>query len=132
MHPDEAGAAQLGCAAREDGVELALVVVVALRVVVVDAANIADDVAGLEHVGITGADEGAVTVLGEKAEQVDGQSLVGVEVAVVGANDGRVGHLDAFGVWLGHMSADDGVEGDWGGDARMGEGKSLLFGQDGS
>ena len=60
------------------------------------------------------------------------QRLVGVEVAVVGANDGRVGHLEAFGVWLGHMSADDGVEGDWGGDARMGEGKSLLFGQDGS
>jgi hypothetical protein len=90
VHPDEAGAAQLGRAAGEDGVELALVVVVALCIVVVDAADVADDVAGLEGVGVTGADERAVGVLGEETEEVDGQGLVGVEVAVVGANDGRV------------------------------------------
>ena len=89
MHPDEAGAAQLGCAAGEDCIELALVVVVALCIVVVDAADVADNVAGLEDFGITGADEGAVGVLGEEAEEVDGEGLVGVEVAVVGANDGR-------------------------------------------
>jgi hypothetical protein len=106
------------------------VVVVALRIVVVDTANIADNVAGLEDFGITGADERAVAVLREEAEQVDGECLVGVEVAVVGANDGRVGHLDAFGVWLGHMSADEGVGESLGGDARVDEGKSLLFGQD--
>jgi hypothetical protein len=35
--------------------------------------------------------------LGEEAEEVDGEGLVGVEVAVVSANDGRVGHLDALG-----------------------------------
>lgn len=89
VHPDEAGAAQLGCAAGEDGIELALVVIVALCIVVVDAANVADNVAGLEDFGVTGADEGAVGVLGEETEQVDGESLVGVEVAVVSANDGR-------------------------------------------
>jgi hypothetical protein len=75
VHPDEAGAAQLGCAAREDGVELALVVVVALRIVVVDTANIADNVAGLEDISITSADEGAVAVLGEETEQVDGSDI---------------------------------------------------------
>ena len=109
VHPDKAGAAQLGCAAREDGVELALVVVVALCIVVVDAADVADDVAGLEDFSITGANEGAVGVLREEAEEVDGKSLVGVEVAVVSANDGRVcsvGHLDALGLWLGHVIAD--------------------------
>ena len=90
MHPDEAGTAQLGRAAREDGIELALVVVVALCIVVVHAANVADNVAGLEDVGITGADERTVGVLREEAEEVDGEGLVGVKVAVVGANDGRV------------------------------------------
>ena len=61
-------------------------VVVALCIVVVDAANIADNVAGLEDVGITGADEGAVGVLGEETEEVDGQGLVGVEVATMGVS----------------------------------------------
>jgi hypothetical protein len=101
VHPDQTSAAQFGCAAREDGIELALVVVVTLCVMVVDAANIADDVAGLEDVGITGADKSAVGVLREEAEEVDGQSLVGVEMAIVSTNDRGVGHLDTFGVWLG-------------------------------
>ena len=94
----------------ESGGEFALVVVVAEEGVVVDAADIDDDGAGCEEGGVAGADEGGVVVVGEEAEEEDGEGFVGVEVAVVGADDGggggAVGHLDALGGGLRHVATE--------------------------
>ena len=79
---DQAGGRELGrAAAGEELVELALVVVVAVLGVVVNAADVDDGVAGLEEGGVAGADQRAGGIAGEGAEQVDGKGLVGVEVA---------------------------------------------------
>ena len=50
-----------------------------------------------------------MVVGGEEAEEVDGEGFVGVEVAVVGADErggglGAVGHLDALGGGFGHVA----------------------------
>ena len=63
-----------------------------------------------------------------------------MEVAVVGANDGRVGHLDALGLGLGHVVAEEeagGEEGEgawewaweWVEGCRCCECESRVFGQ---
>jgi hypothetical protein len=49
----------------EGGGELALVVIVALGLVIVDTADIDDGVAGSELFGVAGADESAVGVGGQ-------------------------------------------------------------------
>lgn len=95
-------ARQLGLAARERHVEAALVVVVAVTVGIVLTANVDNGVARLEDLGIPGSDEGRVTVGGERPQHVYGESLVGVEVAIVGADEGTVG-LEAFGSGFGHL-----------------------------
>jgi len=83
---DQAGAAPLGGAAGEGGGEGALVVVVAALGGVVLAAAVDDGVAGLQQGRVAGADQAGVAVGGQLAQHVDGQGLVGVEVAIVGAD----------------------------------------------
>ncbi|KAH0389227.1 metal-dependent protein hydrolase, partial [Aureobasidium melanogenum] len=87
VHVDQTGGRELGGVVGEGGGELALVVVVALGLIIVDATNVDDGVAGSELFGIAGTDEGAVRVCWKQAQQVDGQSLVGVEVAAVGSDE---------------------------------------------
>ena len=96
VHEDQAGAGELGGAAGEGGCEAALVVVVAVALGVVLAADVDNGVAGLEDLGVAGTDEGRVAVGRQHAQHVDGEGLVGVEVAVVGADEGRARSLDAF------------------------------------
>jgi len=86
VHVDETGRRELGGVTRESGGELALVVVVALGLVIVDTTDIDDSVAGSELFGVAGTDESAVGVGGQQAQQVDGKGLVGVEVAAVGSD----------------------------------------------
>lgn len=50
---------------------------------VVHAAHVDDSVAFLQLGGVTCADERGGGVCGEQTEEVDGQGLVGVEVAAV-------------------------------------------------
>jgi hypothetical protein len=83
VHVDETGRRELGGVVGESGGELALVVIVALGLIIVDTADIDDGVAGSELFGVAGADESAVGVGGQQAQQVDGEGLVGVEVAAV-------------------------------------------------
>lgn len=86
MHVDKTSRRELGRVARESSGELALVVIVALGLVIVDTTDIDDSVAGSELFGVAGADESAVGVGGQKAQQVDGEGLVGMEVAAVGSD----------------------------------------------
>ena len=86
VHVNKTGRRELGAVLGEGGGELALVVIVALGRIIVDTTNIDDGVAGSELFGVAGTDESAVGVLGEEAQQVDGEGLVGVEVAAVGSN----------------------------------------------
>jgi hypothetical protein len=78
---DKAGGGERGGVVWVDGGELALVVVIAVYGGVVDAADVDDGVAGGEDGGVAGADEGGGGVGREKAEEVDGEGFVGVEVA---------------------------------------------------
>ncbi|KZL86489.1 hypothetical protein CI238_02633 [Colletotrichum incanum] len=101
VHEDEAGTRQLGVLAREGGGEAALVMVVALLAVVVLTANIDNGVAGLEQLGIASADQLGVVVGGQLAQHVHSQGLIGVEVAIVGA-DGNGRHLESLCCVFGH------------------------------
>lgn len=65
-------------------------VIVTFGVVGVFAADVDDGVARCEYGGIAAADERRVVVGGEQAKEVDGEGLVGVEGAVVSANEGAV------------------------------------------
>nr|POE52102.1 4-hydroxybenzoate polyprenyltransferase, mitochondrial [Quercus suber] len=104
VHPDQTRAGELGGFGGERGVELALVVVVAQDVVVVHPADIDDDGAGVQQLGVSGPDERGLLVVGEEAEEEDGQGFVGVEVAVVGTDDRRR-HLDTLVGRFGHEGA---------------------------
>jgi hypothetical protein len=86
VHVDETGRRELGGVTREGSGELALVVIVALGRVIVNTTDIDDGVAGSELFGVTGTDQSAVGVGGQQAQQVDGEGLVGVEVAAVGSD----------------------------------------------
>lgn len=97
---DEARAGELGAAAGEGGGEAALVVVVAVALGVVLAADVDDGVTGCEEVWVARADERRVVVGWEHAQHVHCQRFVGVEVPVVGADLGA--GLEAFGGGLGH------------------------------
>jgi len=126
VHVDEAGGRELGVVAGEDGRELALVVVVALLLVAVDSAHVDDGVARLEDVGVARADEGRVFVGGEQTEHGDGEGLVGVEVAAVGADQRRVDvHLHLLGGVLGgHGAGLEGAREEDGGQWRRSWGRS--------
>ena len=106
MHVDETSAAELGLVVGEGGGEGALVVVVTVAGRLVLATNIDDDVAGLKKRRVAGANQAGAGVLGDMlAKHVDGQSLVGVEVAVVGADgEGTAIGFDALRCVFDHCS----------------------------
>jgi hypothetical protein len=83
---DQAGRGKLGGVAGEDGVEAALVVVVALCVVIILATDIDDGVAFGKLGGVAGANELGVGVCGEVLQHGNSQRLVGVEVATAGVS----------------------------------------------
>lgn len=92
------GGGEFGGFVGECGVEGALVVVVSVLGWVVFAADVYDGVAVRKERWVAGPEKGAEIVGGEEAEEVDCQSFVGVEVTIVGADEGR-GGLDTFGCW---------------------------------
>lgn len=98
MHVDQPRAGQLRVLAGKRGGEAALVVVVAVALGVVLAADVDDGVARLEDLGVARAHQAAVAVRGQHSQHVHGEGLVGVEVAVVRADEhvGGVG-LEALG-----------------------------------
>lgn len=102
VHVDEPRGRQLGVLARESGGEPPLVVVVAIPLSVVLATDVDDGVARLERLGVARAHEGAVAVRGEHAQHVHGEGLVGVEVAVVRADEDVC--LESLGSGFGHCS----------------------------
>lgn len=65
----------------EDGVEGSLVVIIAVDGRVVHAAHIHHGVACLQLGRVAGPNEGGRGVGGQEAQEVDSQSLIGVEVA---------------------------------------------------
>lgn len=65
----------------EDGVEGALVVIIAVDGGIVHAAHVHNGVTLLKLDRVTGTNEGGRSVGGQEAQEVDGQGLVGVEVA---------------------------------------------------
>lgn len=81
VHVDETGGGKLGLALGEGGCEGTLVMIIAVDGGVVHTTDIHDSVAFLELGGVASTDEGGGGVGGEQAEEVDGQGLVGVEVA---------------------------------------------------
>jgi hypothetical protein len=105
VHVDKASRGQLGVVSRKDGGELALVMVVPLAGIVVLGADIDDRVAGGQDIGIAGAHERRGGVGRQETEHGDGEGLVCVEVAAVGANE-RSFHLGPLsGVLGGHGSS---------------------------
>ena len=69
---------------REGGIEVALVVIVTVGGRDVLAADVDDCVAGGEEGGITGPEKGGWLVGGKEAEEVNGESFIGVEVPAEG------------------------------------------------
>lgn len=72
-------------------------VVVAVLGRVILSAHVDNGVAGGEESRVTGADEGGWVVGGEHAEQVNGESLIGVEVTIVGTDQGTGIHSHSLG-----------------------------------
>lgn len=108
MHPDKTGRRELGVFAGESCAEFTLVVIVAECVVVVNSTNINDDGACREGFGVAGTDERGGSIFWEESQEEDGQSFVGVEVAIVSSNDGvggGGGHLLALDGWGGGHEA---------------------------
>ena len=78
---DQARGGQLCVARGEAGAEGPLVVVVAVRAGIVFSAYVDHGVAGRQEGGVARAEERRVGVGGEQAEEVDGQSFVGMKCA---------------------------------------------------
>lgn len=100
MEVYEPGRGKFGGFVGKCSVEGALVVVVSVLGRVVFAADVYDGVAVGKEGWVTGSEKGTGVISGEEAEEVDCQSFVGVEVTIVGANEGR-GGFDTFGCWRG-------------------------------
>ena len=81
---------------REGGSKSALMVIVPLLAIVILAADINYCVAGVENAWVTGADERCGGIFGKHTKHVHCQSLVGMEVTIVRADE-RSCHFDALG-----------------------------------
>ena len=81
---------------RECGVELSLVMIISLLGVIVDTSDINYGVASVQCFWVSCPDKGAVAVVGQKAEEVYSQCLIGVEVSTVRSNK-RSRHFHSFG-----------------------------------
>ena len=62
MHPHQASRTQLRVSTRKRRIELPLVVVVSEQCMIVYSANINDEIAGLEKLRVSGADERSIFV----------------------------------------------------------------------
>lgn len=98
VQEDKTGAGELCRTVGKGGCEAALMMIETTLLSVVLAANVDNSVAGSQDGRVAGADKRGITVGGEAAEHMDGEGLVSVEVAIVGANERTVARgLDALG-----------------------------------